>query len=244
MNEAFVRELLNGGNPVGTRFTVEATPSRPERTFQIVGLVKDTKYMTLREDIGPGAYLADSQDPRPGTFARVVVRSSLPPESVTAAITRSLAELSPRIEVSYTLLDSQIADTLVRDRLMATLSGFFGGLAAVLTLVGLYGVIAYTVARRTNEIGVRMALGATSGHLISMILREAGLLVAIGIVGGLLLALAGGRAAAQLLFGLEPSDPVTLAVAVVGLSAVALAASYAPARRASKIEPTRALRME
>jgi predicted permease len=244
VNEAFARELLNGANPVGARLTVESTPTSPERSFQIVGLVKDTKYRTLRESVGPGVVLAMSQESRPGTYARVLVRSSLPPRSVTAAITRSLAGLSPRIGVAYTLLDAQIADTLVRERLMATLSGFFGGLAVVLTLVGLYGVVAYTVARRTNEIGIRMALGASRGNVVSMILREAGALVLIGIVTGLLLALAGGKAAAAMLFGLQPYDPLTLAAAVASLAAVAFAASYAPARRAARIEPNTALRVE
>jgi len=244
VNEAFTREMLNGGNPIGTHFTIESTPTSPERTFQVIGLVRDAKYLSLREAIGAGVYLAESQEDSPGSFARVVVRSSLPPGSVTAAITRSLAEWNPRIGVTYTVLNAQIADTLVRERLMATLSGFFGVLAAVLTLVGLYGVIAYTVASRTKEIGIRMALGATAGHVVSMVLREAGLLVALGIVGGLLLAHAGGGVASTLLFGLEPNDPVTLGVAVVGLAAVALAASYAPARRAARIEPNTALRID
>jgi putative ABC transport system permease protein len=244
VNEAFARAVLDRGNPVGARFTVEATPTRPERTFHVIGLVRDTKYMTLREDIGAGVYIAESQDPQPRPWARVVVRSSLPPEAVTAAITRSLVEWNPRVGVQYSLLTSQIADTLVRERLMATLSGFFGVLAAVLTLVGLYGVIAYTVARRTKEIGIRMALGATSGRVVAMILREAGVLVALGIVAGLLLARAGGHAASTLLFGLEPGDPVALGVAVAGLTAVALVASYAPARRAAKIEPNTALRSD
>jgi predicted permease len=244
VNETFARELLNGANPVGARLTVESTPTSPERSFQIVGLVKDTKYRSLRESVGPGVVLAMSQESRPGTYARVLVRSSLPPRSVTAAITRSLAELSPRIGVAYTLLDAQMADTLVRERLMATLSGFFGGLAVVLTLVGLYGVVAYTVARRTNEIGIRMALGASRGNVVSMILREAGVLVSIGIVAGLFLALAGGKAAKAMLFGLEPHDPVTLGAAVMALAAVAFAASYAPARRAARVEPNAALRVE
>jgi ABC-type antimicrobial peptide transport system permease subunit len=127
---------------------------------------------------------------------------------------------------------------------MATLSGFFGGLAAVLTLIGLYGLIAYTVARRTNEIGIRMALGASRGTVVSMILREAGLLVSIGITAGILLTLAGGSAASALLFGLKPYDPLTLAFAAALLSAVAVAASYFPARAAAKIDPMVALRIE
>jgi predicted permease len=244
VNEAFARALLGGSAPVGAHFTVEATPSSPERTYQVVGLVKDAKYESLREDVAPGVFLADSQETRPGQRAQLLVRSSLPPDTVTAQITRSLAELNPRIGVTYTVMTTQIADTLVRERLMATLSGFFGGLAAVLTLVGLYGVISYTVARRTNEIGIRMALGAGRGAVLSMVLREAGLLVSIGIAAGLALALAGGSAASTLLFGLKPNDPLTLGFAAALLSAVALAASYLPARAASKIQPIVALRIE
>jgi putative ABC transport system permease protein len=244
VNEAFARAVLNGANAVGTRLTVEATPSRPEQTFQVVGLVKDAKYMSLREVIMPGVFLADSQESRPAQYAQLLVRSSLPAETVASEITRSLAELNPRIAVTYTVMTTQIADTLVRERLMATLSGFFGGLAAVLTLIGLYGVIAYTVARRTNEIGIRMALGASRGTVLSMILREAGLLVSIGITVGIGLALAGGSAAAALLFGLKPYDPLTLAFAAALLSAVAFVASYVPARAASKIEPMVALRID
>jgi len=244
VNETFARALLNGGNPVGTRFTIEATPLQPEKTFRVIGLVKDAKYVSLREDMEPGVFLADSQDPRPGQRVQLLVRSLLPPDTVTAEITRSLAELNPRIGVTYTVMTTQIADTLVRERLMATLSGFFGGLAAVLTLIGLYGVIAYTVARRTNEIGIRMALGASRGTVLSMILREAGLLVSIGITVGIGLALAGGSAAAAWLFGLKPYDPLTLAFAAALLSAVTFVASYVPARAASKIEPMVALRID
>jgi len=139
---------------------------------------------------------------------------------------------------------AQIADTLVRERLTAALAGFFGGLAALLTLVGLYGVIAYTVARRTNEIGIRMALGASRRAVISLILREAGTLVTTGLVAGLVLAVLMARLAATLLFGLKPHDPLTLALAVATLAVVSLLASYVPARSASRIEPVQALRIE
>ena len=240
VNEAFAHEMLNGANPIGRLHHQAAPTAGSERSRS--SAVRDTKYLTLREDIGAGASPAARRRPR--SFRARGRAVGLPPESVTAAITRSLAEWNPRIGVTYTVLNSQIADTLVRERLMATLSGFFGVLAAILTLIGLYGVIAYSVASRTKEIGIRMALGATAGHVVSMILREAGLPVALGIVGGLLLARAGGQAAATLLFGLEPNDPVTLVVAVVGLATVALAASYAPARRAARIEPNTALRID
>jgi ABC-type antimicrobial peptide transport system permease subunit len=128
--------------------------------------------------------------------------------------------------------------------MLATLSGGFGVLAAILTLVGLYGLIAYTVTRRTNEIGVRMALGAGRAEIARLILRETTLLLVIGAAIGIALALAGGRAAASLLFGVRPTDPIALAAALGFLALIALVASYAPARRATRIEPVVALRID
>jgi ABC-type antimicrobial peptide transport system permease subunit len=173
-----------------------------------------------------------------------VVRSDLAPGALTASLTRAIGDVSPAIVLTFTVLEAQILETLVMERLMALLSGFFGVIAAVLAVVGLYGVIAYTVARRTNEIGVRMALGAGRRDVSRMILREAVVLIAIGMAVGLGLALAGGRAASSLLFGLEPRDPATLGAAVALLAAIALAASYLPARAAARIEPTAALRID
>src|SRR4029453_1658269 len=165
----------------------------------------------------PGAFLADSQEARGGQSAQIVMRTALPPDTVAAEMTRMLADMNPRIGVKYTVMDAQIADTLLRERRTAALSGFFGGLAAVLTLVGLYGVIAFTVARRTNEIGIRMALGASHRAVMSLILREAGTLVMLGLAAGLGVGVLPGPPAATLLFGLEPNDPLTLSVAAASL---------------------------
>ena len=127
---------------------------------------------------------------------------------------------------------------------MATLSGFFGGLAALLAMVGLYGVISYSVARRTNEIGIRMALGAQRLNIVNMVLGEAGLLLVIGLAVGIGLALVLSKTASSLLFGLKPRDPLTILLAVLGLAAVAILASYIPARRAAGLDPMVALRNE
>ena len=243
VSEEFAAKLSGGGPVVGTRITRQTTPSSPERTFQIVGVVRNSKYLDLKEEIAPVIYLADAQD-SPTAYARFVIRSSLPSASVTAAVTRVLADVDPRIGVVYATLTTQIGDTLVRDRLLATLSAAFGVLAAILTLVGLYGLIAYTVTRRTNEIGVRMALGAGRAAIARLILRETTILLGAGAVLGIGLALAGGRAAQALLFNIAPSDPLTLAMALAFLALIAFAASYAPARRATRIEPVAALRVD
>jgi putative ABC transport system permease protein len=137
-----------------------------------------------------------------------------------------------------------ISDTLVQDRLLAALSGGFGALAALLTVVGLYGLVAYSVTRRTAEIGIRMALGATPPDIARLLLGEIGMLLAIGAAAGIGLALVGGRAASALLFRVKPADQVSLAAAVGLLAVIAVVASYAPARRATRIEPVDALRAD
>ena len=141
-------------------------------------------------------------------------------------------------------MTTMIRDTLVQERLLATLSGGFGALAALLTMVGLYGLIAYSVTRRTDEIGIRMALGAAPRDIARLMLREAAVLLAIGAVAGIGLAVAGGRAASSLLFRVAPSDPIALAAAVGFLALDRHRGELCPARRATRIEPVAALRAE
>jgi ABC-type antimicrobial peptide transport system permease subunit len=137
-----------------------------------------------------------------------------------------------------------LQDSLLRERLMATLSGFFGFLAVVLATIGLYGVMSYMVARRRSEIGIRMALGADRGDVLGLVLREAGMLLAVGLVIGTGLAIAVGRTTSSLLFGLKPTDPVTIGLSVGLLAVVAIMASLLPAMRAAQLEPMLALREE
>jgi predicted permease len=244
VNETFVRQVARGEQVLGRQFRVEATSTRPEAVYEIVGVVKDAKYLDLRQTPYPVAFFAATQMRETGPRAQFVVRSDLPPASFTSAIAAAMRALNPAVVVSFTVLETQIRETLVRERLMATLSGFFGGVAALLAVVGLYGVIAYTVARRTNEIGIRMALGAGRPDVLRMILREAAMLIGAGLVVGVGLALLSGRAARTLLFGLEPWDPATIVMASALLAGIALVASYLPARAAARIEPMRALRVE
>jgi putative ABC transport system permease protein len=244
VNRTFVRNAANGGNVVGQRLKLEATPSRPESTFEIVGVVEDAIYLDLRQGQEPGVFFPSTQARQPNEYLQVILRSTLPPGAFSAAVTDAIRDINPEVVVSFTGLKEQILDTLVRERLMAALSGFFGVIAALLAVVGLYGVIAYNVARRTNEIGVRMALGASHRTVLRMILGEAMLLVGVGMAAGAGLAIVGGRTAQTLLFGLEPWDPLTLTVAACVLATVALAASYLPARAAARISPIAALRVE
>jgi putative ABC transport system permease protein len=244
VNESFVRKFLNGKEPLGTTFRVDEGAGVPESVYQVIGVVGDTKYEDLRDDFAPIAYLAIQQEKRPDTNALIAVRSSLSMEDLTASIEHSLAQINPAIRIQFSVFKKQIRDTLLRERLMASLSGFFGFLAGLLATIGLYGVMSYMVVRRRNEIGIRMALGADRGRVLGLIMREAVFLLASGLAIGAGLSLITTRAASTLLFGLKPNDPVTLALAAVTLSAVAVAASYLPAFRAARIHPLEALREE
>jgi len=244
VNEAFAKKFYDGANPVGKRFGFEGDKGELPPVFEIVGVVKNTKYYELRENFRPIAFFPDAQDPRPNQSANIVIRAGIPLSTLIPAVKRSVAEISPDIDVDFHPFKTAILDGLLQERLMATLSGFFGALAAILAVIGLYGVISYMVARRTNEIGIRIALGADGRGIVRLILREAMLLLAIGLLAGVALALAAARTASSMLFGLKPYDPATLAFAISTLALVAIAASYIPARRAAGVDPMVALREE
>jgi ABC-type antimicrobial peptide transport system permease subunit len=157
-------------------------------------------------------------------------------------VKKTIADFSPALVMDFDLLDRQLASSVNREKLMATLAGFFGVLAAILATIGLYGVISYSVARRTHEIGIRMALGADARRVSRMIVGEAARLLGMGLAAGVVLALIGGRAAAAMLYGLAPHDPVTFGVAVLLMAGIAFFASYLPARRAARVHPMSALR--
>jgi putative ABC transport system permease protein len=244
VNESFARVVLKGSSPVGRHFTREASPHVPEMQFEIVGMAKDSRYRELREEPKPTIYLPAQQDPRPYAFTEILIRSNLPPATLLSAVKSTVTDVSPDIVATFQAFDTMIRDSLVKERLMAWLSSFFGILAILLAAIGLYGVIAYVVAQRTNEVGIRMALGADGGTILKMFLGETTVLLVLGCVAGGVLSLAVGRAAAALLFGLKTYDPATFAGAAVLLAVVAIAASYVPARRAMRVDPMVALRYE
>jgi predicted permease len=242
VNEEFAHEFVGGRNALGKRFWIEATPYEPQTAYEIVGVVKNTKYRDLREDFQPVMFLPLSQAALKRPQGRFMIRSSARADALVSSVRTTLTGISPDIRYFFHVFDTWVDDSLLRERLMATLSSLFGALAVVLTAVGLFGVISYTVAQRTNEIGVRIALGADRGSVIRLILRETAVVLGIGLGTGTMLALAVGRATAALLFGLKAYDPFTLAIAGISLAVVAAAASYLPAWRASSVNPMIALR--
>ena len=244
VNESFARKVFGAGNPIGKSFQMGAAPGQRPRVHQVVGLVKNTKYADLREDFPPIAFLPAAQDDNPDPFALLYVRSNSPPAPVVSAMKRVIGEAGPVINLEFHALKTQIRDSLLREQLMATLSGFFGLLAGLLATIGLYGVMSYMVARRRTEIGIRMALGAKRGNVTRMILREAAILTGTGLAAGTVLALALGQTTSSMLFELQPHDPFTMATAVAALATIALAASYLPAQRAARLDPMTALREE
>ena len=244
VNEQFARKIFQGKNPIGRTFRREEFGDRPDSQFLVVGVVRNTKYFELREDFQPIAYIPEAQNEQPGTGGTFVLRTNAPLGEFYHFATAAAAEINPEIGIDFTVLTAQIQNSLMRDRLMAALAGAFGLLAGVLAVLGLYGVIAYMVARRRNEIGVRIALGATRPRVVGLVLREAALLLAVGLAIGLAFAAWAGRTAASLIYGMKPGDPLTLSAAVALLAVVALLASYAPASRASRLQPMDALREE
>jgi predicted permease len=244
VNEQYARTFFAGESPVGRTFQIEVGPGEPAPLYEIVGVVTDSKYRDLRSPIPPQVFLPASQDSEPDASLQAVVRTTMPEATVSAAITSALREIHPSILLRFSTLDQTIWNSLARERLMATLSGFFGGLATLIAVIGLYGVMSYAVMRRRMEIGIRMALGADRAAVVRMIVADAAKLLAIGLPIGAGLAIAGGHFAATLLYGLKPWDPTTLVIATAGLGLVATLASWIPARRAARLEPTTALRQE
>jgi putative ABC transport system permease protein len=244
VNEAFAKLVFEGANPLGRSFRTQGPAGKPDPIYQVVGVVKNAKYYEVREDFLPVAFYPMAQADNLDTEANYMIRTSLPRGEAARRIGSAVAAMHPGIGIELSSLSEQVKDSLLRDRLMAMLAGAFGLLAGMLATMGLYGVIAYMVARRRNEIGVRVALGADRGRVVRLVLREALALLTVGLAIGIGLALWAGRAASALLFGLKAYDPPTLTAAVILLAVVALLASYWPAYRASRLEPMSALREE
>jgi predicted permease len=245
MNEALVRHIFGKANPVGHRFGFgNATSSALE--YDIVGVVQNAKYEELREPAPPTVYIPYRQRPTSNwSSAYFEVRTAGDPLAMVPALRRAVRGLSKDVPLSDVRTESQKIDqVLMQERLFACLSGFFGGLALLLACLGVYGVMSYSVARRTGEIGIRVALGAQRRDILGMVLRETVVLALAGVAIGVPVALVSTRWISSFLFGLEPDDPITIATAAGFMVAVALFSGYWPARRASRVDPLVALRYE
>lgn len=238
INEASARKLFPDGDILGRRIGGSFEKSNE---FEIVGVVRDTKYASVRDPGPPTMYRCAWQGPT--RSLNVVLRTVGDPLAMTETVRAAMREVDPTLPIQrFTSQTEQISLRFAQERLFATAYTAFGALALVLAGIGLFGLMSYNVARRTNEIGIRMALGAQQGTVVGMVMTESMLLVGIGVALGLAAALWAGRFVKTVLYGLSASDPATIAGAVALISVVAALAGYLPARRASKVDPMEALR--
>jgi predicted permease len=243
VNQTLATKFFGGGNPVGKTMRTVSEPGYPAAQCEIIGLARDSKYSGLREEIPAETFGASSQFP-PGLSATYVFVHYLSSPQIVSEARAKVARFNPEIETEFRLFSNNIQKGMVPERMMAFLSGAFGILAILLSTIGLYGVISYIVAMRRNELGIRMALGASSADVVSIITKQTlGMLIA-GVGLGVFLSVITTRGASSLLFGIQPNDVLSVVGAAVFLVFVGLLAGYAPARRASRMDPSRAIRYE
>ncbi|HXJ91932.1 MAG TPA: ABC transporter permease [Terriglobia bacterium] len=242
INQTMAQRYFPGGSPIGRRFGVGGDPKHAN-DIEVVGVVKDAKHESLRERPFPAAYFPYTQ--RIGYYNFLEVRYLGDPKAIIAEVRHAAAEVDRSLPVTYqnTLAD-QVDRSVAGQALIARLSAFFGLLAVFLACIGIYGLMAYAVTRRTSEIGIRMALGAGRSRVLWMVMRESLIMVGLGLVIGLPVALAAESLVSKMLFGLKPADPLSLMGAAVLLLAFAVVAGYLPARKASLVDPMVAVRYE
>jgi putative ABC transport system permease protein len=239
VNDAFVRRRMPGVDPIG-RYADDIWTTT--RRYKIVGVVRDAVYRSVRDAAPPTIYLPIAQqDPRSAISLSVRAVAG-PPSALTRAIASAIAAVDGDVTLTFIPVAEQINATLVRERIVAMLSGFFGALTVLLAGIGLYGMTSYSVGRRRAEMGIRLALGAEPSRVVALVLRRVALLVACGITVGAGASLWAGQFVASLLYGLQPRDPITLTSSTVALIAIAAVAGWIPANRASRLDPARVLR--
>ena len=250
VNQTFARKYFPTENPVGQRI---GWTDSSKNTIQIVGVVQDALHTDVRSEIPPMFFLPMTQkagdqgthSSRDDYAQDLVVRAEGDPAQIAQEVRHALREIDPGLPVTKMITaHERVSASAGSEEMMAEIVGFFGGLAVLLAALGLYGLISYAVARRTNEIGIRMALGAKRGQVLWVVLKETLLLVAAGAAIGVPLALGAIRFVRSQLFGVQPYDPLTLVLAVLLLTTVAAVAGYLPALRASRVDPMVALRHE
>jgi predicted permease len=239
INETMARLYLSGMNPIGRKLNVY------QHEVEIVGLARDTRDQELRGEIRPRFYVPETQLPAPNPVLRFEIRTTGNPSAVVESVRKELKSFDARVPVYDIRTVNELTESTIRQEiLIAKLSSFFAGLALLLAAIGLYGILSYSVAGRTREIGVRMALGAQRGSVLRMVLQEAGMLVVLGMLVGVPAALLSSRVLSFMLFGISRNDPASMVLVVAILVGIALLASYIPARRATRVDPMVALRYE
>jgi hypothetical protein len=256
VNQTFARRFFPGLNPIGRAYLEGAPTPQP---VEVVGLVEDSKYFSLREENLPTAFLPLNQPSELEFEDRhtLELHAAIPPSRLIVPVLAAVAEVNRAIPLEFHTLADQVNDSLAQERLLALLSGFFGALALILAMIGLYGTFTYLVTQRQKEFGMRMALGAEPASILSLVVRDLVAVLSGGLVAGILISLAATRVLQQMLFGraphgagipaIKPLDNTaitTMFLAAGVLSAVALLAGYIPARRATKVDPMTTLRQE
>jgi predicted permease len=247
VNQSMARYYFGDRSPIGQLFTFERQDNRgtaQDQPYQIVGVVGDAKYLNLQEPIWRMVYLNTFQEPRLFSH-QFSLRTNVRPEAVAGDVRRLVREVLPTVTVArVTTMTDQVDASMIPERLMAMLSGFFGGLGALLAATGLYGLLAYTVARRTSEIGIRMALGATPRDVLAMVHKSALAMAGAGVALGVPLAFAAERVAVTFVDNMSAGSAMPIAMAAAAAIAIALVAASVPAHRASRVNPIEALRQE
>jgi len=240
VNSAFVAQLLGGGEPLGRRFSTNTT----KEPIEIVGVVETGKYEFLNEH-SKAAFFAPLEISYSSNASLVVRTRMLSPEALVPSIQSVVHELDPSIALFATgRVEDRLSLTFFPARVAAMTLSVFGILALALSATGIYGVMAYAVSRRTREIGIRMAIGATQAQVLSSVARRAATLIGAGLVVGLGVAFIAGRLLERILYGVTPSDPITFAIVFALMLSIGAAATFLPARRAARIDPMQALRTE
>jgi predicted lysophospholipase L1 biosynthesis ABC-type transport system permease subunit len=240
VNETFARSLFPNVSPLGRHFWLSERAQ-----FEIAGVVKDAKSESVREEPRGAFFLSNDQDQQPDGFNDLIVRARGAPRALAGEIRAAIHAENPNFAIGDVMtLGEAVDSSLGEQKLLAKLAGFFGVLALLLASIGLYGVVAYSVARRTNEIGIRMALGARPTSILGGVLRESLVVAGLGLAIGLPAVLACGRLVSSQLYEVQASDPMLIASAAAVLLTTALFASFLPARRASLLDPLTALREE
>ena len=244
INESMARRFFPNGSAIGHRFGIGETPDHPGEKV-VIGVVKDAKYTGLSEGTLMAAYFPCTQNV--GFFGNFAVRYApgANQREIVARVRSSIAEINPNILVDgVSSLNEQVDQSIAEQSLIARLTSFFGIIAVFLACIGIYGLLSYSVARRTSELGIRLALGAQSRTLLWLVLRESLLLLVIGLALGVPIALSSTRILKSLLFELSPLDPVAITASIAAVAVMTIAAAWLPARRATKINPIQALRTE